>query len=289
MAVSGEFESARLGLPSEDLSTAFADPKPATETPDRAEGLGGLLPTLTRAPAAPRREAAPAGVEPTAVVKHGELPGFRPPSASQAPEDQLEALEQGMAEAQVAIEAVEERLEQHWILVAGQSLNAIAKGKLYRHRGFKTFDAYALARWKRRRSQVYRLIDGAKVLLVMGDDVRGLRERQLRELVPVLKASGPEAVREVWKTALESGRTSGPQLEALRESMGFGVELPTQAKAVTPPDAGRILTQFQRLDVRAFLGAADDDPDKARRMIAGMRQTLDTIEAQLPQNLNPPA
>jgi DNA N-6-adenine-methyltransferase Dam len=147
-----------------------------------------------------------------------------------------------------ALEAVIERGLETFVEV-GSALMKIRDGKHYRQRGFKTFDAYCLNRWGWGRTRAHRLIEAsevASVLLPIGN-IPG-NEGQARELVPLLKEGGPEAVRETWDQIREEHGDS-VTAEKVRRAVHFSSASP---EWYTPPEiVERVLL---------VLGTPDVDP-----------------------------
>lgn len=84
--------------------------------------------------------------------------------------------------------------------VAGGALREIRDSRLYRET-HANFDDYCEERWGFTRSRAHRLIEGSEIAELLPTGQQPTNERQARELVPVLKTNGPEAVREVWEEA----------------------------------------------------------------------------------------
>jgi hypothetical protein len=103
------------------------------------------------------------------------------------------------------LEAVVERGVQTFFDV-GNALTEIREARLYRD-SHATFEAYLDERWSMSRARGYQLIDAAAVSTVV--DKAGLpalaNEAQARELVPVLKREGEEAVRDLLREAQAQG------------------------------------------------------------------------------------
>jgi hypothetical protein len=94
---------------------------------------------------------------------------------------------------------VEKGLET--FIEVGQALAEIRDRRLYRAM-YSTFEECAHDRWLLSRTRAYRLIDVAKVdaaLSPIGDTPKPANEAQARELAPMLRDEGEEAVVEVWR------------------------------------------------------------------------------------------
>jgi 16S rRNA G966 N2-methylase RsmD len=96
------------------------------------------------------------------------------------------------------LERVVDRGLQTFVEV-GLALQEIRDGRLYRET-HATFEAYLDGRWGMSRSRGYRLIEAAAVAELVSPmgDIPG-NERQARELAPVLRDEGEQAVVEVWR------------------------------------------------------------------------------------------
>ena len=129
------------------------------------------------------------------------------------------------------LEAVIDRGIASFIEV-GEALTEVRESKLYRLT-HGTFEAYLEDRWNLSRSRGNQLMDAAAVSTVV--DIAN--EAQARELVPVLRAKGPEAVREVFKKVIV--QTDGkPTAEAIRVIVAGPVE-PTAKGGDERPDRPR--------------------------------------------------
>lgn len=119
----------------------------------------------------------------------------------------------------------------------GQALLEIRDSRLYRFGGFATIDDYLRERWHMSRSYAHRIMEATEVqaALPMGNGLT--TERQARELAPVLREHGPEAVREVWTETVE--RTNGhPTAAVVREVVrervrGLAAESEAELQAAT--------------------------------------------------------
>lgn len=97
----------------------------------------------------------------------------------------------------------------------GEALLEIRGSRLYRFT-HGTFEEYAKKRWGLSQSRSYQLMDAAAVAGAIGSTtVEVANEAQARELAPVLREHGPEAVREAWTATVE--QTNGhPTAQAIR-------------------------------------------------------------------------
>lgn len=98
----------------------------------------------------------------------------------------------------------------------GTALLEVRESRLYRL-GYGTFDDYLAKRWPDiSRSYAYRLMDRAEVARVLSPIGDIPNEAQARELAPILRSDGPEAVAEVMAEAVR--RTEGrPTARVIRE------------------------------------------------------------------------
>lgn len=96
-------------------------------------------------------------------------------------------------------EAVIERGLATFVAVGG-ALMTIRNRRLYREQGFDRFEDYCRERWSISKTHANRLVDAAEVVTATPIGATGPRnEAQARELVPVLRAEGPEAVADVYR------------------------------------------------------------------------------------------
>ncbi len=102
-----------------------------------------------------------------------------------------------------ALEAVIDRGLASFVEV-GEALLEVRDSKLYRV-GYATFEAYCKGRWGLSQSRSYQLMDAATIAGVLSSTTVELpNEAVARELAPVLREQGPDAVRETWGTVLET-------------------------------------------------------------------------------------
>jgi hypothetical protein len=80
----------------------------------------------------------------------------------------------------------------------GRALQEVRDGRLYRET-HETFEAYLDGRWGMSRSRGYRLIDAAAVAEIVSPNGDIANEAQARELVPLLRDEGEQAVVEVYR------------------------------------------------------------------------------------------
>jgi SAM-dependent methyltransferase len=94
-----------------------------------------------------------------------------------------------------------ERVVEHGLATfveVGLALAEIRDARLYRET-HETFERYLAERWGLSRSRGYRMIEAAKVAELVSPMGDIQNERQARELVPVLRDAGEQAVIEVWR------------------------------------------------------------------------------------------
>ena len=156
----------------------------------------------------------------------------------------------------------------------GEALREIRDARLYRA-GYKTFDAYAQARWGLARSRAYQLIDAADVVddLSTVVDILPESERQTRPLVPL----EPDERREVWQEAVESSEGQQPSAARVQEiAARVLANLPEEARAAVLAEAKASIeakaATAQRDDAQAYGRAAyalsSRAAKRARRAIA---------------------
>jgi N6-adenosine-specific RNA methylase IME4 len=105
------------------------------------------------------------------------------------------------------LDELEARLESSLtvaFVLAGDSLRAIREGKLYKRRGYSTFEDYCETRWQLSRSYAHRLIDASSVhdILLPTGNILPAGEWTTRPLVRLLPDS--EAVTGAWNEAVET-------------------------------------------------------------------------------------
>lgn len=101
-----------------------------------------------------------------------------------------------------AAESVIEHGLQTFVEV-GQALMAIREGRGYQHAGYPNFESYCQDRWHMRHQNADRLIRSAEVAGLLNPMGFNPRERQARELTPLLQTT-PESISEVWREAVET-------------------------------------------------------------------------------------
>jgi hypothetical protein len=224
--------------------------------------------------------------EPTSVVKAGEAAVFqRIESGTQR--EKLAHYERTIGEAHSFVQAQLQAAHEHWVLAAGQSLQEIRDGQLYKS-GYSSFEAYVQDRWKMQRAHAYRLISAVPVVrALVGVTRTELQERQMRALVPVAQQHGEHAVREVWEEAERRQRTSGAGLEEVRKFLGFDVDgaeeggEPEQAPQRSVASVAILQRAWKQLDADTFRSAAQENPTEARRIVSELRELLDTVEKDM--------
>jgi hypothetical protein len=120
---------------------------------------------------------------------------------------------------------------------AGRALAEIRDQRLYRDT-HETFEDYLQDRWGFSRPQGYRLIDAAAVADAVSPIGDVANEAQARELVPVLRTGGPEAVRAVIESLGDEPLTAA-KLKAARERHD-GPPAPPSRRRSTPGLSWRI-------------------------------------------------
>lgn len=257
---------------------AEREPEPAPSAQEQVRSGGpGVADLVSVVPA-----------QPTAVYKLGESPDFVP-AISGTPSERLAHYERTIGEAHMAAEAAVQAAHEHWVLTAGQALREIRDEKLFTQAGYASFDEYVQARWGFQKQHASRLIQSVPVVQALRGVVRvQLKERQVRALVPVVREHGADAVRKVWQEAERRRRTSGAGLEEAARWLGFAAkeheetpELPAQKNA--PASMDRLQRAFRYLNRDAFRTAATENPAEVRRIVADLRELLDSIENELPQ------
>lgn len=97
---------------------------------------------------------------------------------------------------------------------AGEALREIRDSRLYRERGFSTFEDYCRERWGMSRIHAHRKIEASSILeaLPIGNTEPPPPESQLRELAPL--RDEPDNLREAWSEATERAEASGQKMTA---------------------------------------------------------------------------
>lgn len=98
---------------------------------------------------------------------------------------------------------------------AGEALREIRDSRLYRTRGFATFEDYCRERWGMSRHNANRKIGASEILAELvptGTIDSPPPERHLRELAPLRDA--PDQLREAWSEAHERADESGARVTA---------------------------------------------------------------------------
>jgi hypothetical protein len=127
----------------------------------------------------------------------------------------------------------------------GQALAEIRDRRLYRTT-HATFEEYAHERWLLSRTRAYRLIDAANVAVALspiGDTPAN--EAQTRELAPMLRDEGEQAVVEVWRDLRER---HGDKVTAHRIKVEVEQYLARKPK-IDCPGCGRMVL-VDRIDAR---------------------------------------
>lgn len=133
----------------------------------------------------------------------------------------------------VYLESVIERGQQTFVEV-GTALMEIREQRLYKRDGWDTFEEYCQERWGWNRIRSHQLIDAARIVGTLTNDVQNfehplpVNDAQVRELAPL--RNEPEAMREVWR---EVSETHGEQVTAAKVREAVQHHLSTDPP---PPD-----------------------------------------------------
>ena len=139
----------------------------------------------------------------------------------------------------VELETVIERGLATFVEV-GEALIEVRGSRLYRF-DYGTFEDYCRERWGFSRVQAHRLMEASEVarVLPMGNNVPN--ERQARELAPILRRDGPEAVRDTWTEVIE--RSEGrPTARVVREVVAEIIEPEEPPAPIRKPVASSRIT-----------------------------------------------
>lgn len=162
----------------------------------------------------------------------------------------------------------------------GQALLEVRDSRLYRI-NYPTFEAYLKGRWNLERRHAYRLMEASEVAGALGDvthGTQGLTERSARELAPVLREQGAEAVREVWAEAVDTNNGHPTAADVRAVVVGPGATRPkwNPGGAIMSSDTPEWYTPRHVVEaVARALGAIDLDPcaEAARSVPAGRHLT----------------
>lgn len=172
--------------------------------------------------------------------------------------------------------------------VALKALLNVQQRRLYRAE-FATFEEYAEHRLSYSRQWAYRQLDRyqvSQILSPMGDKL--LPERQARELAPVLRDNGPDAVKQIWEASVEAsagkdgektGVVTGAVLKRVRQQL-----YPTMsAVSVLPRQAAASLPASRYVEpVAALAAAASSD---TRDPLAVAEDLATQLKAALPADV----
>ena len=205
------------------------------------------------APRSPEPDPAPAAVvEIREVVREivvDSLPALEAIPLGVAPDDEdaeLSAQElDDRATCEQAIAAAQETSRRAFWVV-GKALQAIRDGRWYR-KEFDTFEAYTQQRWDLSPRHANRLIEGWPVAeLVTPIGSAKPTESQVRELVPVARNHGDQAVVQVWTEAQKAQRVTAAVLAAVRDELGYGTA-GSQPTSLASPESEAVRARTKAL------------------------------------------
>jgi hypothetical protein len=186
---------------------------------------------------------------------------------------------------------------QQTFLEVGQALLEIRERKLYREKGFRSFETYVQKRWGWGRQRGYQLLQAAEMSTVV--DVSGLDERQVRELTP-LKSKPDEAqaaIREAKAEASARGRTKPTSDDVKRAVQRRAPSAKAASKQGASPEAARRRVaaengaaekalereRFLEAQVTSYRIAAEQlqaiDPEKLGRALSELDPMHATVQA----------
>lgn len=123
---------------------------------------------------------------------------------------------------------------------AGEALRTIRDNKLYKDKGFRSFDTYCRERWSWSRVHAHRMIEAGAVHDVIYDQAKTLpignsfapprNEATARELAPLRKE--PKVLTEVWAEVVEQ---HGPDATARQVRRVVAEVLPSEGEKETQP------------------------------------------------------
>ncbi|MCX4784087.1 hypothetical protein [Streptomyces sp. NBC_01264] len=153
---------------------------------------------------------------------------------SEDPKERLAHYARGIAQAEMAGRANEQRVKQQKMIVQGQNFLAIKEEKLWEVLGLPDFDALIKARFGFGKNYANKIIRAAPVVMAL-ESVTSMElvEKHLRPLCPVLKSFGPDAVRQTWAEASRKKITEKTLQEAAA-FLGFAEPVEQKPKTVVP-------------------------------------------------------
>ncbi|MFE1478634.1 hypothetical protein ACFW6N_32880 [Streptomyces cyaneofuscatus] len=196
-----------------------------------------------------------------------DIPAFTRPE-SEDPKERLNHYARGIAQAEMAARANEQRVKQQKIIVQGQNFLAIKEEKLWETVGLPDFDALMKARFGFGKNYANKIIRAVPVVMAL-ESVTSMElvEKHLRPLRPVFDAFGPDAVRQVWSEASRKKITEKNLAEAAA-FLGFAEPVEQKPKVVPQKAAPAEMT-----------GADGDRVIQAKQAIVSLRAT-DEVKAR---------
>ena len=172
------------------------------------------------------------------------------------------------------LSSCEERIRKGWgtFMSVGEALLKIRNERLYRT-GYASFEEYYRSKWQYQKSQVYRLIDAAKVLRALSPtgEVSGrpidhlpTAESQVRPLVGL----DEEVARTVWDRVVTEAKSGRTRITA---------RLVTKhVRAVAP----------QRVKQTSARSVTEANPSSARNAVEEIKASLDELHALISDGEN---
>jgi hypothetical protein len=165
--------------------------------------------------------------------QHGyvEIRPFSRPD-SEDPKERLNHYARGIAQAEMAARANEQRAKQQKIIVQGQNFVAIKEEKLWEAVGLPDFDSLMKARFGFGKNYANKIIRAVPVVMAL-ESVTSMEllEKHLRPLCPVFESFGDEAVRQVWAEASRKKITE-KNLQEAAAFLGFAEPVEQTPKVV---------------------------------------------------------
>jgi hypothetical protein len=165
-----------------------------------------------------------------------EIHSFTRPE-SEDPKERLAHYARGIAQAEMAARANEQRVKQQKIIVQGQNFLAIKEESLWETVGLPDFDALMKARFGFGKNYANKIIRAVPVVMAL-ESVTSMElvEKHLRPLCPVYESFGADAVRQVWSEASRKKITQ-KNLQEAAAFLGFAEPVEQKARVVAQPSA----------------------------------------------------
>jgi hypothetical protein len=148
------------------------------------------------------------------------------------PKERLNHYARGIAQAEMAARANEQRVQQQKIIVQGQNFLAIKEEKLWEVVGLPDFDALMKARFGFGKNYANKIIRAVPVVMAL-ESVTSMElvEKHLRPLCPVFETFGADAVRQTWEEASRKKITE-KNLHEAAAFLGFAEPVEQKPKVV---------------------------------------------------------